>query len=360
MQNYDIILKSKLPDDFRSQKVINLFDLDTEEKLSHRLNITADVESDYQIGFIFGASGSGKTTLAKKIYGNFESELESIDYSKNIISQMNQELTFDSCSKILNAIGLSSYPCWIKPLSSLSNRQRSRALIAYQFSFKDFIVIDEFTSLVDRETAKAMSYSISKYIRNSNKKVIFISCHYDVIDWLNPCFIIDCNKQEYIDRRVLWQSFKREEKLKFDIKQCDRSEWKNFSKYHYLSSQQPVGHFYCFGLFLNKKQVGFCAFSNYVPKRKNKKMILHSNRLVLLPEFQGLGIGLKFVDNCASYLKDKGYEIYAKFSSIPMYKARIKSSRWELISIKRDMIRKSALNNKSRTMVKTYSFKFIS
>ena len=48
------------------------------------------------------------------------------------------------------------------------------------------IVFDEFTSVVDREIAKVSAYAISKAVRRLNKKFIAVTCHYDVVDWLEP------------------------------------------------------------------------------------------------------------------------------------------------------------------------------
>ena len=51
---------------------------------------------------------------------------------------------------------------------------------------QDLIVFDEFTSVVDREIAKVSAYAISKAVRRTKKKFIAVTCHYDVLDWLDP------------------------------------------------------------------------------------------------------------------------------------------------------------------------------
>ena len=51
------------------------------------------------------------------------------------------------------------------------------------------ILIDEYTSVVDRDVAKAMSNAVQKYIRRTNKKIILASCHYDIMEWLQPDWI---------------------------------------------------------------------------------------------------------------------------------------------------------------------------
>ena len=50
-------------------------------------------------------------------------------------------------------------------------------------------VFDEFTSVVDREVAQVASYAISKAVRRTKKQFIAVTCHYDVIDWLEPDWV---------------------------------------------------------------------------------------------------------------------------------------------------------------------------
>jgi GNAT superfamily N-acetyltransferase len=195
----------------------------------------------------------------------------------------------------------------------------------------DPIVIDEWTSVVDRNVARVMSHTIQKFARRSSRSVILLSCHYDVLDWLDPDWVIDCNKETFIDRRLL-QRHERErvDKLQFEIRSVDGQSWKRFSKYHYLSAVLPGGLNFYFGLFLNGEQIGFQAYSEYVPRhieRKNK-IILHSNRVVVHPDYVGLGLGMKLVDATAHEMNQRGFRIMAKFSSIPMFKSRSKNPKW--------------------------------
>jgi ABC-type ATPase with predicted acetyltransferase domain len=62
------------------------------------------------------------------------------------------------------------------------------------------IVFDEFTSVVDREIAKVSAYAISKAVRRSKKKFIAVTCHYDVVDWLEPDWVF-CTDTMMFDRK---------------------------------------------------------------------------------------------------------------------------------------------------------------
>jgi ABC-type ATPase with predicted acetyltransferase domain len=63
---------------------------------------------------------------------------------------------------------------------------------------KDLIVYDEFTSVVDRVTAKYGSELFSNKVRKLGKKFVGISCHQDIVESMNPDWIFDTNKMEFV------------------------------------------------------------------------------------------------------------------------------------------------------------------
>lgn len=381
MQNYELTLSSPVATSFRATKAANSLDIDAEKKSVHHFKVSADIKTPFNIGVIVGASGSGKTTLAKHIYGE-EAFKEILDPSLPVIEQFPEALSYDECAAMLCGVGLTAVPCWIRPAYTLSNGQKARAECALQMAREDsdVIVIDEWTSVVDRTVAKVMSHCIQKHARKTGKTIVLLSCHYDVLDWLNPDWIIDANKQTYTNRRLLWQDFKRSEQLNFEIREADKSTWRYFSRYHYLSEKLAGGKQYFYGLWDGENQIGFLAFSNYVPHRKdrpNSKMQLHFNRLVIHPDYCGFGLGILFLNQCAKIVKDKDYEVLGKFSSTPVFNAFNKDPKWIMTDVRRQtkvqtgpkMMRKATkqtyarLGNTTggsfRLNVKTWSFRFI-
>jgi ABC-type Mn2+/Zn2+ transport system ATPase subunit len=363
VQDYELILKSPISETFMAKKAMQSVDLDAEEKSWHKMSIkNIDIQSPYNVGLIYGASGSGKSSLARHMFGDFEDS--KIDMTKAIIDQFPDHLEYEQRQQILTSIGLSQIPCWIKPVGLLSNGQQERAKIAFELAKeKDFYIFDEWTSVVDRNVAKVMSHCVQKFARKFNKKIILISCHEDVFDWLNPDFVIDCNEQQFTDRRLLWQNYTRREQIEFTIREVDKRTWKNFSKYHYLSENLPGGIVRFYGLFLGNKQVGFQCFANYTPHKKGTKIIMHSNRTVIHPDYVGLSLGIKFVDCVSKILKAKSFRVMGKFSSTPVLKALLKNKAWrfagkiKLASIVAggNMARKSGFREK----VTCYSFEFV-
>lgn len=369
MQTYHVRLESPVFTSYRCQRAADSLDIDITKKSVHELKINANINNDFSVGLILGASGSGKTTLAKHIYGQNCFEIN-LDNNKSILDQLPKEWSYDECASALQGIGLTSVPQWLKPISALSNGQKARTEAVFLMTkSNETIVIDEWTSVVDRTVAKIMSHCIQKFAKRNNKKIVLLSCHYDVVEWLDPDWIIDCNKAEFIDRRLLRpEERQRKEKLIFTIKPCQRSVWPMFSKYHYLSENMPGGKVETYGLFHNENQIGFQCFANYVPHRdKTKPIQMHFNRTVIHPDYAGLGLGIKLI-TLSSFDMMKRYEnnldIRGKFSSQPVYKAMIKDKNWKLVEQCRQIGKKQAGDNMDRKSgfrenIKTYSFKFL-
>lgn len=186
MPSFDIIKENKADtNSFRVQSVMGMFDLQSEHIKEHFVGHIDFDEKDWNIGIIYGASGTGKTTIAKEL---FNKNINQFEYNaQSIIDDMPKNKTVKEITQAFNSVGFSSPPSWLKQYSVLSNGEKMRVDLANAIlQEEDLIVFDEFTSVVNREVAKIGSYAIQKAIRKLNKKFIAISCHDDVIDWLEP------------------------------------------------------------------------------------------------------------------------------------------------------------------------------
>ena len=154
---------------------------------------------DVNIIQIVGPSGAGKSTLLKAFEkAGWHFPQKSYDNSKAIISNF-QENPKKGKAK-LTAVGLSSIPKWCRPRKVLSTGEGFRADLALNLESK--VMIDEYTSVVNRECAMSASNSVQKYIRrNGLKNVIFCGCHYDIIPMLKPDILIDANTGKVYDLR---------------------------------------------------------------------------------------------------------------------------------------------------------------
>ena len=99
---------------------------------------------------------------------------------------------------MLCSVGFASPPDWLKAYDCLSQGEKMGVDIARALCLeKPLVVFNEFTSVVDREIAKVSAFAISKAVRRSPKKFIAVTCHYDVVDWLDPDWVFCTDTMEF-------------------------------------------------------------------------------------------------------------------------------------------------------------------
>lgn len=191
MPHFDIIKKNQPSNSFRVEKIKADFDVKPENSWEHFVGDISFPEK-WQIGIIVGGSGTGKTTIAKELFPDAYC-LDYVYTSASVIDDMPM-ISVDEIEKTFYAVGFGSVPSWLKPYSVLSNGEKMRVNLARAFLEKDFFVFDEFTSVVDRIVAQTACIAMEKAIRRTNKKFIAISCHYDILEWLQPDWVFDTNE----------------------------------------------------------------------------------------------------------------------------------------------------------------------
>lgn len=191
MQNFDIVKKCDVDNTFRVSKIMSDFDVKIEHSNEH-FKGKIDIPDKWNIGLIVGASGTGKTTIAKELFNDVL--ITNFDYNaKSVIDDMPRNKTVEEIEKMFYTVGFGSVPSWLKPYNVLSNGEKMRVDLARALLEKDFIVFDEFTSVVDRQVARTSCMAINKAIKKTDKKFIAVTCHYDVIEYLQPDWIFDTN-----------------------------------------------------------------------------------------------------------------------------------------------------------------------
>lgn len=201
MPCFDIVKNLELDKSFRVASVMSGFDLKLEHANEH---FTGEIElpEKWNIGLIVGNSGAGKSTIAREVFG--EEAFCNFQYSaKSVIDDMPKSCDVEQISKMFYSVGFGSVPSWIKPYSVLSTGEKMRVDLARALLEKDFLVFDEFTSVVDRRTAQTACMAINKAIKRTDKKFVAVSCHKDVAEYLQPDWIFDTGQMKTFFQQAL-------------------------------------------------------------------------------------------------------------------------------------------------------------
>lgn len=190
MPSFDIVRRSPIKATYRTARVRADYDYEQTESVE-RFTGSFDLPDDWHVGLIVGASGTGKTTIARELFG--DAVVSGFDYSAaSVIDDMPSGASVDDITRMFYAVGFGSVPSWLKPYSVLSNGERMRVDLARALlSDFEIVVFDEFTSVVDRNVAKTVSQAVSRGVRRLGKQFVAVSCHRDVIEWLQPDWVFD-------------------------------------------------------------------------------------------------------------------------------------------------------------------------
>jgi len=182
---------------FRAEKVKSLFNAESGHEWQHVAELPIEDEG-WKIGLIVGASGSGKTSIGKSIWDNGIVNLsEGWNPDLPIIEDIAPGSDMSVVTGALSSVGLGDVPAWLRPFKVLSNGEQFRAGLARLIcDAPDKVVVDEFTSVVDRQIAKIGASAFAKSWRKTGKQIVLLSCHYDIIEWLQPDWVYDTRVSE--------------------------------------------------------------------------------------------------------------------------------------------------------------------
>jgi GNAT superfamily N-acetyltransferase len=186
------------------------------------------------------------------------------------------------------------------------------------------VVFDEFTSVVDRNVAKICSAAIAKGIRRGHLSCRFVAvtCHYDVAEWLEPDWMVDMATCELSRRRL------RRPAIQLEIHRCRPRAWELFKRHHYLSGSLPVAT-RCYLTTWRGVPVHFSATVPVITKQNHRRF----TRIVTLPDYQGIGIGMRAVAAVAALHRAEGLRINVTSSHPALVRHCQRSPLWRVVNV---------------------------
>jgi GNAT superfamily N-acetyltransferase len=186
------------------------------------------------------------------------------------------------------------------------------------------VVFDEFTSVVDRTVAQMASAAVAKSIRRGTiaKRLIAVTCHYDVLPWLEPDWHFDTATGRLFGRSL------RRPPISLEVVRCERRAWPHFARYHYLSGKIS-GAAECYLATCDDRPVAFCGVVGMYGRRGHKRI----TRLVTLPDFQGVGIGMRLAESVGEIQQSAGVRLNITASHPAVVAHAGRSPRWRTVGI---------------------------
>lgn len=279
-------------DSFRANKVKSLFNPERGHVWEHVADLPIEGD-DWQIGLIVGASGSGKTSIGKEI-GGIHDLYAGWATDAPIIDAIAPEGDLNAVTSALSAVGLGDVPAWLRPFHVLSNGEKFRAGLARLVVERpNRAVVDEFTSVIDRQIAKVGAAAFAKTWRRGKGRIVLLSCHYDIIEWLQPDWIYDTTEARFSRDRL-----RQRPKIELRIYQVSGSVFQHFKEHYYLDLPLPVAGQYFVGIVGDEPVCHLAVTPLFTAKA------YRATRLVVMPEWQGVGVGTRFLNAVCQYHLD--------------------------------------------------------
>lgn len=327
----DIVVKSKISNHPRVRQLESMFDVPRVEEQSLRWKGDIPVErDDWNVGLIVGPSGAGKTTVARELFGDLVNLGDEVkDDKRSAIECFDEDKSVEEISMICQAVGFNTIPAWMRPFGVLSNGEKFRSSLAMRLIRDDeILVVDEYSSVIDRQVAQIGSHAVQKHIRRKNKKFVAVSCHYDVIEWLQPDWVLEPHNMRFSRRRL-----RRRPDIKVKIYRSTYDSWEIFAPFHYLTKELNRAA-KCYVLSVNGSPAAFAAML-YRPisrvENRNRKPIWGCSRLVTLPDYQGLGLAFVLIDKISSYFSNQNQRTRTYPAHPALVRSFDRSKKWALI-----------------------------
>lgn len=308
----DVRVSTPVSRSMRARQLSAMFDVpEHDESMREWAGDVPLDERAWNVGLIVGPSGAGKTTVARQLFGD---EIVPSWHATSVIDDFGDKLAMDDIAASCQAVGFNTIPAWLRPYDVLSTGERFRVELARRMleSAPDRpLLVDEFTSVVDRQVAKIGAHAVQKWVRRHSRQFVAVSCHYDIVEWLRPDWVLEPATMTF-----RWESLRPRPPIAVVIERVPYAAWEMFAPFHYLTSSLHRAA-RCFALFVGDEPAAFAGVLHRPHARSRNIKAL--SRLVTLPDWQGLGLAFVLSDALGAAYKRSGF----RFHTYPAHPALI-------------------------------------
>ena len=297
----------------RTKEVAEAFGLGTDQTRQFTLydNVNIHIKPT-DIVLITGDSGSGKSALLKAIKQDLGDEAQdtkeiTIEINKHIIDTVGENTT--SAIEALSKVGLNDAFIFLRTYAQLSDGQKHRYQTALLTQTqKPFWILDEFTSTLDRDTAKILAFNLQKQARRQGKAVIAATTHMDLLKDYAPNVHIHKRYGKEVTIHYYPKAKAKQCSLthQMTIQQGATADYKALSQFHYRTNRLPPQR-KIFTLKRKNELCGVIVYSYPSPITFGRARVWKGNiqqlqrevsnisRVIVHPKYRSIGLGTKLV-----------------------------------------------------------------
>jgi ABC-type lipoprotein export system ATPase subunit/GNAT superfamily N-acetyltransferase len=325
VQAFDLVVETPSSTSIRARQVSSMFDVPIAKKTRLEWHVELELDQPWNVGLLVGPSGAGKSSIMRHIWG---AEPVLNWGAPSVIDDFSPGLSIEDIAGVCQAVGFNTIPAWLRPYAVLSNGERFRADLARRMlELPNPIVVDEFTSVVDRQVAQIGSHAVQKWVRRNKRQFVAVTCHYDVIEWLQPDWVLDMATRQF-SRRLL----QRRPRVDVVIGRVPTAAWSLFAPFHYMTAKLHCAST-CFGAWAAGRLAAFLAIRP-MPVSTGKgrgTAIWMVSRVVTLPDWQGLGLAMILQDAIAAQYRGAGHRFRCPPAHPSFVRTFDRSPNWKLI-----------------------------